>query len=347
MLKEQLDNINKYLPDNIEIVISDDCSDDNIGELVASYNNKQFKYFRTTCNLGHDLNILHAIEVCEAKYVMVLRTRDNIYMPNIAKMTKLIKQYSKAGFYYFSAIDERGKNRLSFNNGIYKKGVKSALAHFALPEHPSGNIYNKYYLNIPLYRQYICDYFDNIYAFCVHEMIRCDLSMKADIVTSNIIGWIYTDTLKSKDIAVNSSKTGLSVYAPEYCYPRYRCLFEFAKNNISKDIRIKYLTDIVHKQYIFTIGRAKTICNDDRYNSHYAGYKCDIKRHDVAMCMDEITQNLIKNLEEEEKFEIMKVTNKDKKYLFYIYPIKEKIRNILINTPIASIYKRIIGKIPR
>ena len=188
MLKENLDEIVKYEKDDIEVVISDDCSEQDIKGLVDSYGDSRIVYYRTKNNLGHDLNILYGLQKCKADYVFLFRTRDNILYDNISKIMTVIEKYPNAGYFYFSARDEKQKVRLNFDNHYYKKGDESLQAHFCLPVHPSGNLYNKKYLRFEVYEKYIRLYFNDIYGFTVHQLIRSDLSTKADFVTSSIFG---------------------------------------------------------------------------------------------------------------------------------------------------------------
>lgn len=347
-LKKQLDRIVlNYLDDTIEIVISDDCSTDDIYGLVQSYNDKRIKYYRVEQNIGHDLNILYGIRMCIARYIMVLRTRDNINSLNINKVIEVIKKNSNAGYFCFSALDENGKPHLIFKDHIYRKGDESRKAHFYLPEHPSGNIYNRKYLNINEYETYIKKYFDNKYGFCVHEIIRCDLSTKADFVTSSENGWIYTNTLNSKDVAVNSTKDSSNVYAPDYGYARYQCLLNYVKETIKPPCQMAYIQGVIHEQYLLIVGRSGVIMRDIRYMSHYNSKSAKIDRIEVGNKMDAITDKIIADLEQKEQEKIWNSIKKDKIYLYLFFPIKMFFRNLLIHTPVASIYRKIIYNIKR
>ena len=98
MLKQNLDQIAKYQGDDIEVVISDDCSTDNIWMLIESYHDNRISYYRTEKNVGHDLNILHGIRCCKSNYVYVFRTRDNVFVENIPSIIKTLELYPDAGY---------------------------------------------------------------------------------------------------------------------------------------------------------------------------------------------------------------------------------------------------------
>ena len=347
ILCEQLKELSYYKNLPVEIIISDDCSTENIRELVESYHDPRFRYYCTPKNLGHDLNILHGISHCHSDYVFIFRTRDTICMDNFDRILEVIEQFPDAGYYLFSAYYENGTPRLQFRDRVYSRGREAAQAHFALPEHPSGNLYNRRYLDVDLYKRYINEFFDNIYGFTVHTLIRCHLSTKADFVTSSVFGWVYADTLKAADTAVNSSKNGVNIYAPEYCYPRYRCAFEFVRREFPKEIRLEYLRNIVHKNFIFIAGRSLIVINDPRYQVHYSSRKQEISRIKELRTINQFTRKLVLSLESKEKKKILRVTKRDSLLLLTIYPLYALLRNLFIHTPVFSIYKRVLSKIRR
>lgn len=343
ILKRNLDYINYENLSDVEIIITDDNSEDDIEGLVKSYNNEKFKYYKTPYKLGHDLNILFGIEHASSDYVMILRTRDCLKCENISHIMECINHNPDVGYYLFSA-EYNEKVRLSFYSRRYKKGKETMKASFLLPSHPSGNIYNKKYLNIELYKKYINHFFDNIYGFSVHELMRYDLSWKSDFLTSEIVGWIYADTLKASDKAVNASGNGKNIYAPSYCYPRYKCQFTFLKKNAPKKNKLDYLKLELCKQYSFIIGKSKTIICDRRYNFHYSSRKESINRRRIAEKLDIITEELISDLENELKNELIILAKRQRNLTLYLYPIKEFVRNVIVGTDLYDLYRSLLNK---
>ncbi len=328
MLQEKISEILKWPEDNIEIVISDDCSTDKIKDLVDSYADKRIHYFRTPNNYGHDLNILFGINHCQYTYVMLLRTRDNINVNKIGEILKVIESNPDAGYYYTSAIGEDGKVRLTFKDRVYHTGHKSAYAHFSLPIHPSGNIYNKSKMNFSLYEKYIKQYFDNIYGFSVHQLIRCDLATKSDFVTSSVKGWVYAQTLKATDIAVNSASDKKNIYSPEYCYPRYRCEFMFIKNEVDESIRIDYLINVLKYYFHFVGYRSRAICSDVRYANHYSANIQKISTSKVVKELVRITNDMLDGLSHSEVKKIKTIQGMQVAKIYLIYNLKLVMRKL-------------------
>jgi hypothetical protein len=248
------------------------------------------------------------------------------------------------GFYYFSAIDENGNKRLTFKDCLYRKGKDTFEAYQRIPDHPSGNLYNKKYLDLDIYESYIQKYFDDIYGFTVHKLIKCDISVKADFLTSSIVGWMYSDTLQAKDVAVNKIKNGINVYDPKYCYPRYKCEFNFAKQELPDDILMKYLLSIVYSYYHLILFRVPLLVNDERYMSHYNSDSKIINIKTEFKNLNKITKEMIIDLNNKQKMKINKVIRIEKLKLKTIYPILKSIRNYFLETPVYSVYRNILGQ---
>lgn len=337
MLKEKLDYIVGRQFENVEIVISDDCSTEDIKSLVDTYNDERIKYVRTPYNLGHDLNILYALEHCNSKYAFVFRTRDCIYIDNINEIISTITDNPDIGFYYFSAVDEDNVPRLTFEKKVYRNEERFD-GYCVIPNHPSGNLYNLEYLDIDLLKKYIQEHFDNVYGFCVHYLIKSWISNRADILTSNIVGWIYSSTLKANDVAVNSSKKKNNIYSFEYMIPRYKCEVDFELERNPKIDMLKYLREIVNRNQIFMIYRSNNILKDKRYTEHY---NCDCTRTNyLKNCLEfiKLTNSYIMRLNTKEKKIIKRTMYKNTLMLLTIYRIMGIFRNKLIDSCIYNWY---------
>ena len=95
LVKKCLDSIVAYKGKEIEIIISDDKSTENIQGLVNGYHDERIKYFLNKENLGHDRNILCALSRASGKYAFLLRTRDMIMPVAIPVVT----EYATGGIF--------------------------------------------------------------------------------------------------------------------------------------------------------------------------------------------------------------------------------------------------------
>ena len=64
--------------DNIEIIVSDNCSSDNTGEVVTSYKSEKIKYLRQNVNLGSNGNFNALLDAANGDYFLLLHDDDLI-----------------------------------------------------------------------------------------------------------------------------------------------------------------------------------------------------------------------------------------------------------------------------
>jgi glycosyltransferase involved in cell wall biosynthesis len=74
LLKEAIDKVKEQTYKNIEIIISDDCSDDGTPKIEKEY--VGIKYIKTPQNLGYAKNSLFALEHASGEYVIFLSDDD-------------------------------------------------------------------------------------------------------------------------------------------------------------------------------------------------------------------------------------------------------------------------------
>lgn len=85
-LEETLNSLVNQTYKNIEIIVSDNASTDNTGEIVKSFcaKDNRVKYFRNEINLGYCKNILSAVNNAKSEYIAVYHS-DDIYEPEIVE----------------------------------------------------------------------------------------------------------------------------------------------------------------------------------------------------------------------------------------------------------------------
>lgn len=148
LVKECLINILKYQGDEIEIIVNDDCSTENIEELLDTFQDKRIKYFRNPKNLGHDLNILESFKNSTSNYAFLLRVRDRIVPDNFKDVISSLLENSRISYLTGSAIDENGNYVLKFDDLEFSKGIATLKQHTNLFIHPSGSLYAIHLLDI-------------------------------------------------------------------------------------------------------------------------------------------------------------------------------------------------------
>src|SRR5437868_4342536 len=93
-LKRSLENAISQTYQNLEIIVSDNCSDDalNIQELVESYikNDSRVKFYRQPQNIGAFLNFKFLLEKASGEYFMWLSDDDERHETCIEVSLQLI-----------------------------------------------------------------------------------------------------------------------------------------------------------------------------------------------------------------------------------------------------------------
>jgi glycosyltransferase involved in cell wall biosynthesis len=64
--------------ENIEVVISDNCSSDNTEEIVRGYADPRIRYFRQSANIGANNNFNYCLEKAEGDYFLLFHDDDSI-----------------------------------------------------------------------------------------------------------------------------------------------------------------------------------------------------------------------------------------------------------------------------
>lgn len=86
--------------DLMQIEVIDDCSSDNIEEVVKRYGGERVKFFRQDTNVGHVSNFETAIRRAKGEYIHLLHG-DDFVLPNFYEsMTRMYEAYPEIGACY-------------------------------------------------------------------------------------------------------------------------------------------------------------------------------------------------------------------------------------------------------
>lgn len=333
LVKRNLQTILQYPGNDIEIVISDDFSTDDIKGMVDSFCDKRIKYYRTPLNMGHDLNILFALRHCKSDFAFLLRSRDLVIPTEVEYIINCISRYPETAYMGFSARNVEHEVAILYSDCVYHTPRECIEAHFRLLVHPSGQLYNVKYLDFCALEGYIKKYFKTIYGFVVHDLIRMQLALKGDFLTFERATWVYDNNRKNTDRAVNATKNKTSVYAPEYSYPRYECEFFYITDIFPEDEKIVTLKHLIAK-FCKSIIWDYSLSNRDVYQQqHYAYEEVAFSRYNEYKNFYRYTICLSKDFLKTDKKELCQELKKQKWYLFLHYPLKyymQKIFKLLV-----------------
>ncbi|MEH2381229.1 MAG: glycosyltransferase family 2 protein [Nostoc sp.] len=94
-LKQAIASAIKQTYQNIEIIISDNCSSENPQELVASFGDSRIKFWRHQQNMGMLANQQHGFKMARGKYVASLHDDDIWNEDFLAKLVPLLEANSE------------------------------------------------------------------------------------------------------------------------------------------------------------------------------------------------------------------------------------------------------------
>lgn len=147
-LYRQLNNANR---EQVEVMVSNNCSTDGTHELVQEYiaRGMHLTYFCNEKNLGADGNILQCIYRAQGKYVLVLGD-DDLFLPGAVDTLLEILKQDDYGAVYISGrpYREQDKHAPEFAGVDIEKGLCNGINEYlqrvtVFITFLSGNIFNK------------------------------------------------------------------------------------------------------------------------------------------------------------------------------------------------------------
>lgn len=267
--------LEKYEDNDIEIVISDNCSCDDADKIFAKINDKRLYYIANKQNDGPILNGMRALANAHGKYAVFLLDKDFINIAFLKDLTNLLKNIDFSAGYCNLNLPANSKFSVK-----KLKTVFSCLKNIAyLSKHPTGYIFkNELLKKIDIEKKYGTEE-QSLYFSC--EFICADLSLYGNGIIINIPVFHMTKLLSNSSSKGNEN--GSKTFAKElnniYFMPerRFEVFKKYAEHlkmlaipeKIKKIIFIRLLFDI-YKQtiinYKFMI-EDKIICNHHKINT--------------------------------------------------------------------------------
>lgn len=299
--KKISDIFSHYTDNDIEIVVSDNCSSDGADEVFKSFNDKRLYYISNEKNDGPILNGMRALANAHGKYAVFLLDKDILDVKFLPPLINLLKTTDFAEGYCSLNLPER--KYVSFKKF---KTISSCLKNLAyLSKHPTGYIFNNELLKkIDIEKKYGTEN-QSLYFSC--EFICADLSLYGNGIIIDIPVFHMTKLLTNCNSKgnENGSKTFSKERNNIYFMPerRFQVFEKYAghlKNlkipeKTKKIIFIKLLFD-VYKQ---TIVNYKFMIEDKIICAHH---KIDVQNIDSKQ-LGTISSTLKKNIKKSDIFE--------------------------------------------
>lgn len=350
LVRKCIAGIISYIGEEIEIVVSDDCSSENIFSIIQDFNDARIKYYRNEQNLGHDLNILKMLERASGEYAFLLRTRDYVIPSEIPKVVNILKRAGKVSYITGAALDNLGQQRLVFKNSSYICGHETVSANHNLFTHPSGNIYHLKDLKLSLIEDFYNKQNMGNRAFVIHSMIRSYLATKGDFLIIRKPIWIYPYTLEQNDVAENKIKNGVSVYDPELQYSRYKCEFYWDVKICPQDLRVQMLSLLIDKYIELVTWEFKSFNSDERAHKHYSFNQRPFNIFEESKKIYKYSRYLIvdSRLKDFEKKQLLRHLKRQVNYNYFMgrikYYCKIVLRGSITYKKAGILYRRFVKK---
>ncbi len=190
--------------ENIEIIVIDDCSDDNTPEVIKRFSDPRIRYLRNTRNLGVSASRNMGIKVAHGKYVSFLDDDDELLPKKIAKQLELLTLKKSVNVAYCSSIkmyrDVSIENKAKVRGNIHNYALRSCpnsintllvkrecFDVIGMFDESLSGLFEDWDLWIRLSKRYKFDYVDEplVIYHLYGEQVSFDLSRK--IIASKLI----------------------------------------------------------------------------------------------------------------------------------------------------------------
>lgn len=147
-IKSTLEHLLKIDSREVEILVSDNCSDDNTWNYLNSISDSRLTISRNSSNIGFTGNMLKLIELSKTDAVMFMSDEDYVILDNVSKIVDTLSSNEDFGVYYPSVLHESKKSYYykyrKLNLEKYCALNKVVLSH----SYMSGMIINRKFLDI-------------------------------------------------------------------------------------------------------------------------------------------------------------------------------------------------------
>lgn len=104
LLSYAIETVRKQDYDNWELIVSDNCSDEDVEGYVRSLGDPRIKYFRTEKFIPVTDNWNNALEKCDGDYVIMLGDDDCLMKGYFSTLKEIIEKYGSPDLVYTSAF---------------------------------------------------------------------------------------------------------------------------------------------------------------------------------------------------------------------------------------------------
>lgn len=108
---DMLDILLPQVDDRVEVLVSDNCSTDNIPQIIKKYKEsyRKIRYIRNDVNIGPDANFLNALFMAKGKYVLLLSDDDILIENSLVKILDFLEENQDLTLIYLHTVGFHNK----------------------------------------------------------------------------------------------------------------------------------------------------------------------------------------------------------------------------------------------
>ena len=202
ILVKSLNRLISFKSNEIEIVVSDNCSQDDTEALIKKIKDPRIKYFRNKTNLGFDRNLLKCCERANGMYYLFLSDEDIIDLEMLLWIIEFIKKNNSFTQILGSVGDLRpGKRKLYYNPGdqIFKSGHNALVKVLFENGYISGIILRNDVIDIVHAKNYVGITY-------MHQVLMAQAMLKGDTFCISKV-FCYIGNVQSKSHVTKLEKS--------------------------------------------------------------------------------------------------------------------------------------------
>lgn len=123
--------------ENLEVLVSDNASEDNTSQVISSFSDKRLRYLRNEKNLGLERNVLKLLENASGDYLFFLTDDDLLNKNAVPETIRIITKYPDVGIILsaLNILDDKTNKLLKDytfygRDNLFKPGNEAMLAMF-------------------------------------------------------------------------------------------------------------------------------------------------------------------------------------------------------------------------
>lgn len=209
-LKMCLNSVLSSEYENLEVIVSDNASQDNTTEIVNSFSDKRLKYIRNEKNIGIELNILNVIANSTGDFIFFLTDDDLLNDSAISQTIQIIQEHPDVGVIMskMNILDDKTNEKqkdYTFHNDtiLFDPGKDALLGLFHAAHVLSRCTIRRDLIDVEGYKRHIGTLYPQIYI--IGRALKKAPSVYVDTAfithrINNQIHWGYSDDYMASGI---------------------------------------------------------------------------------------------------------------------------------------------------